>query len=598
MAQLANAGCAALSYYTGMLFRSSLIGLVAGSLLVLGCRGPAGRDAHLSGASSRSAIASNPAQSGIFDDAAGSLPLAANEPGSSNLENQIDAHAHYGAGVIHEMNLEPEAALQEYYQAAMQDPTNQPLVMDVAQQFLQAKRPEKALDLLLHATSKPSAPAALFAEMGFIYSKMGKTNEAVTADRAAIRKEPRSLIGYQSLFLTYAQNKQLPEIWTLLSDASKVKHTDTDFVIGLAELYFHLSLEAPEQKSKADALALELLQRADKTHPTDLLLQLRLADGFNLLGKSDDAARLYEAIVKRLPDTSPQYDSVHAKLADIYLHNHDPKRAAEQLEVIVRDNPTDAQTYYVLGGIAYDATNYTKAADYFRNAILFSPEFEAAYYNLATALLGSDKVSEALDTLGRARRRFPQNFTDEYLSGVAYSQEKDYTNALQHFTAAEILAKNGDSKRLTDEFYFQVGATYERTGQYDQAEKYFLKSLDLSPDTPETLNYLGYMWADRGEKLEKARSLIEKAVKAEPKNAAYLDSMAWVLYKLQEPKPALDYALKAIRFSEEEDATLYDHLGDIYAALHENSKARQAWTKSLSLEANDSVRKKLNSAGK
>ena len=599
MAQLANAGCAALSYYTDMLFRSSLIVLVSGSLLVVGCRGPAGRDARLAAASPRSALASNRTQGDVFDDAAsGPLSLSDNGPGSSNLENEIDAHAHFAAGVVHEMSLEPEAALQDYYQAAMLDSTNEALVLDVAQQFLQAKRPEKALELLLHATAKPSASGALFAETGFVYSKMGKTNEAVAADRAAIRKEPRSLLGYQSLFLTYAQNKQIPEIWTLLNDAAKVKHTDADFVIGLAELYFHLSIEAPEQKSKADALALELLRRADKMNPTDSLLQLRLADGFNLLGKSDDAARIYEAIVKRLPDTSPQYDSVHAKLADIYLHNHDPKRAEEQLKVIVRDNPTDAQTYYLLGGIAYDATNYTKAADYFRNAILFSPEFEAAYYNLATALLGSDKVSEALETLNRARRRFPQNFTDEYLIGVAYSQGKDYTNALQHFTAAELIAKNGDSKRLTDGFYFQVGAACERAGRYEQAENYFLKSLELAPDSPETLNYLGYMWADRGEKLEKARDLIEKAVKAEPKNAAYLDSMAWVLYKLREPKPALDYALKAIRFSEEEDATLYDHLGDIYAALKQKDKARQAWSKSLSLEANDSVRKKLDSEGK
>jgi tetratricopeptide (TPR) repeat protein len=288
---------------------------------------------------------------------------------------------------------------------------------------------------------------------------------------------------------------------------------------------------------------------------------------------------------------------VHAKLADIYLHNHDTRRAAEQLEVIVRDNPTDAQTYYILGGIAYDATNYTKAADYFRNAILFSPDFEPAYYNLATSLLGADKSSDALEILQRAQRRFPQNFTDEYLLGMAYSQEKDYTNALQHFTTAEILAKNSDPKRLTDAFYFQLGASSERAGDYGQAEKYFLKSLALAPDSAETLNYLGYMWADHGEKLDQAKEFVTKALKAEPKNAAYLDSMAWVLFKLHQPKPALDYELKAIQFSEEEDATVYDHLGDIYGALGQKDKARQAWSKSVSLEANEAVRKKLESIG-
>jgi predicted negative regulator of RcsB-dependent stress response len=74
--------------------------------------------------------------------------------------------------------------------------------------------------------------------------------------------------------------------------------------------------------------------------------------------------------------------------------------------------------------------------------------------------------------------------------------------------------------------------------------------------------------------------------------------MAWVLYQLHQPKPALDYALKALKNSEEEDATLYDHVGDIYNALGEKDKARQAWSKSVSLEANDAVRKKIESSAK
>jgi tetratricopeptide (TPR) repeat protein len=596
VAQLVNAGCAALSYYTDMLFRLCGIVLVVVSVLTAGCRGPGKSGVSSSTRSSNPAAALNHSdrdRSGDADATMAGLGDALITNG--DLESQIDAHAHYAAGVVHEMNLEPESALEDYYNAALLDSTNQALVLDVAQQFLQAKRPEKALELLSRAATNSEASSGLFAELGFVYSKLGKTNEAIAADNTAIRKDPRSLAGYQSIFLDYVQTKQVPQIWPLLDKAAKVKGTDAEFLIGLAELYFHLGIEAPDQKSKTNDGALAALQRAAKLKPTELRLQLRLADGFNLLGKTEEAARVYEALIKQLPDTSPQYDSVHAKLADIYLHNHDNKRASQQLEAIVRDNPTDAQTYYVLGGIAYDETNYTKAADYFANAILFSPDFESAYYNLATAQMGGGKTAEALEILERARRRFPQNFTDEYLSGMAYNQQKNYTNALEHFTAAEIVAKNGDPKRLTDLFYFQLGATYERLGDYAHAEKYFSQSLQLAPDSPETLNYLGYMWADHGEKLDQARDYIAKALKIEPKNAAYLDSMAWVLYKLNQPKSALDYILKAVQFSEEEDATLFEHLGDIYNALGEKDKARTAWNKSLKVEANDSVRKKLES---
>ena len=98
------------------------------------------------------------------------------------------------------------------------------------------------------------------------------------------------------------------------------------------------------------------------------------------------------------------------------------------------------------------------------------------------------------------------------------------------------------------------------------------------------MNYLGYMWAEHGLKLDQARELIEKAVKAEPKNAAYLDSLAWVLFKQKQPQEALPYALKAAELSEKPDATVYDHIGDIYAALKQLEKAREAWRKSLAVE--------------
>jgi tetratricopeptide (TPR) repeat protein len=597
VAQLVHAGCAALSYYTDMLFRSCAIVLIAGSVLIAGCRTPGKSGAASSGSSPKPSIALNHLPGEGFEDAASTLSISKDALDvNGGLESLIDAHAHYAAGVVHEMNLEPESALEDYYHAAILDPTNEDLVLDIAQQFLQAKRPEKALELLSNAATNSPGSSGLFAEMGFVYSKLGKTNEAIAADRAAIRKDPRSLAGYQSLFLDYMQNRQLTETWDLLNEVSKVKGVDAAFLVGTAELYFRLGKELPAQKEKCNDRALAALQRAAKMKPTELRLQLRLADGFNLLGKTGEAARIYEDIVKQLPDTAPQYDSVHAKLADIYLQNHDSKRAAEQLEAIVRDNPTDAQTYYVLGGIAYEGTNYTKAAEYFANAILFNPDFELAYYNLATAQLGANKSKEALDVLERARRRFGQNYSGEYLSGMAASQLKNYTNALQHFTTAEILAKSGDTNRLTDAFYFQLGATYERLGDYSQAEKYFEQSLQLAPDSPETLNYLGYMWAEHDMKLDQARDFIAKALKTDPKNAAYLDSMAWVLFKLKQPKPALNYALKALQNSEEQDATLYEHLGDIYDALGEKDKARESWTKSLSLEANDSVRKKIDSS--
>src|SRR5205814_10081959 len=188
-------------------------------------------------------------------------------------------------------------------------------------------------------------------------------------------------------------------------------------------------------------------------------------------------------------------------------------------------------------------------------------------------------------TLQKPRHRFHKNLHHESLNPLAFSHQKAYTDAIQHYTAAEVVAKDDAPKRLNEVFYFEVGAAYERKGDPEQAEKYFEKCLQLAPDFTEALNYMGYMWAERGIKLEKARELIEKALKTEPKNAAYLDSLGWVLFKAGQPKEALGYVLKAAELSEKPDATVFDHLGDVYAALHQVEKAREAWHKSLSLEA-------------
>jgi tetratricopeptide (TPR) repeat protein len=326
------------------------------------------------------------------------------------------------------------------------------------------------------------------------------------------------------------------------------------------------------------------------------LLRLKLADGFNLLGQFDRASQLYLEVLKHPPELPFIDERVRANLTAIYLRESDHKRATEQLQAISRNDPTNPQIYYYLGRLALEDRKPAEAADHFSKALLLSPDLETAYYYLAIAQIKAKKPVEAKATLDKARHKFPQSFSLEYYTGLVLSEQKAYSEALRHYTAAEVIAKATDPKMLDEGFYFQVGATCERKGDYAQAEKNFEMCLKLAPDSADALNYLGYMWAEHGEKLDRAREMIEKAVKLDPKNAAYLDSMAWVLFKQNQPKDALPYILKAVELSVPPDATVYDHLGDIYAALQEREKAREAWQKSLTLEASDAVRKKLEPA--
>ncbi len=504
-----------------------------------------------------------------------------------SVQRRTEAHAHYAAGVIREMNNDPKGALEEYCQAALLDPDDESLILEVSRRLLQSKQPERALEIVKRAVAQPDASGQLYARLGLIYSQLGKPEPAIAANREAIKKSPGSLDGYQNLFLNYLHNKQPREALSTLDEAARQPGVEADFLVSLAELYMSVGAQAPAEKDSAKTKALAALNRAAKLGPVTPLLRLKLADGFNLLGDSAKAAQLYLEVLKQPPDLPLIDERVRANLTNIYLRASDHRRAVEQLQAILRDDPTNPQAHYYLGELALEDKKPAEAAEHFSKTLLLAPELETAYYSLALAQIDLNKGREALATLDKARQKFAPNFVMEFYTALAYSREKSYAEALQHFVAAEVIAKATHPNQLNEGFYFEFGATCERKGDYDQAEKYFEKSLQLAPEFAGAMNYLGYMWAEHGLKLEKARELIEQAIKVEPKNAAYLDSMAWVLFKLNQPKEALPYALKAAELSEQPDATVYDHLGDIYAALKEPGKAREFWRKSLALEPNE-----------
>lgn len=509
---------------------------------------------------------------------------------------EAEAHALYAAAVIHELNNETEAALQEFHQAALKDPANDALILDVSGRFLESQQPEKALELLQAAVKRPNVSGAIYAQLGLVYSRLGRNAEAMAANRVAVKKAPGLLAGYYNLFFNYLQTKETEQALNTLDAAAKQSNTDVGFFIGLAELYANYAQQFPSQRETVITKTLVALERAEKLKPASPQLRRKLADGFYVAGNPDKAAGHYLSVLDQLADLPQVREVVRARLTNIYLRARDRKRAIGQLEAIVRDDPANAQAYYFLGSIAYEEHRWSDMVDYLKKALLFRPDLESAYYDLASAQIALGKVDEAIVTLNTARRNFPQNFVSEYLLGMAQGRQKNHAEAIRHFTAAEVIAQATETNRLTHGFYFEVGAAFERNGDPAQAESYFEKCLKRQPDFAEALNYLGYMWTERGEKLDQARELIEKALKLQPNSPAYLDSMGWVLFKQNQPKEALDYVLKAVVLNPEPDATLYDHLGDIYAALNNMGQAREAWRKSLAVEKNDAVQKKLEAS--
>jgi tetratricopeptide (TPR) repeat protein len=521
----------------------------------------------------------------------------ANPPLSKDeMEKRVEALARFAAGVSGELREQPDEALDNFYKSVVADPTNEPLAIDVARRLIRKKETGKAIEILGKVAAQPNATGFVDALLGVAYLQANLPDQAIASSRKAIAKLPKSMLGYQNLAQIHLQAKQPEQALAALDEAAALPSPDIAFLLDLGEAYRNYVSARPRDFETVRPKVTAVLDAAAKLDPKGQQFVIRLAELWSFAGEYKRAAELYVKLLERFPNQA----ILRNRIVELYLRANDPKAAQTQLDALVRDEPTNPLTHYFIAIIAAEQKDWDKAVESFERAILLNEgakrEVDQFYYELAEIHLRRDDAEAALKLLAKARAKFKSSFLLEYFTGLAHNRLKDYAASIKHFTAAELLAKRDEPERLTGLFFFQVGTAYERHKDFKQAENYFRQALKLAPDFAEALNYLGYMWAERGENLTEAKEMIEKAVKQEPENAAFLDSMAWVLFKLNQPKEALDWQLKALKHQKEPDATLHDHLGDIYLALKEPQKARDQWEKSLAIEPNEDIQKKLKAA--
>ncbi|MCS7182880.1 MAG: tetratricopeptide repeat protein [Thermoanaerobaculum sp.] len=151
------------------------------------------------------------------------------------------------------------------------------------------------------------------------------------------------------------------------------------------------------------------------------------------------------------------------------------------------------------------------------------------------------------------------------------------------------------------ELLFSLAAALERSGRFAEAEQAFRQLLAQEPDNASALNYLGYMFADRGVHLQEAKELIERAVALDPLSGAYLDSLGWVYFRLGDWDRAEKYLTQALAL-EPFDPTIHEHLGDLYQARGNPQRARELWQRALQLKPDEEgqaerIKEKLKGLG-
>ena len=191
----------------------------------------------------------------------------------------------------------------------------------------------------------------------------------------------------------------------------------------------------------------------------------------------------------------------------------------------------------------------------------------------------SGQIDQALTTLSLVSEQ-RNSFELQVQIGDIARRNEEYKKALEAYQKAFDLQEQEGSS-IPWSLYYSRGIVYERLDEWDKAEIDLKKALELEPEHPYILNYLGYSWADQNKNLDQSLEMITKAVHLLPEDGYIVDSLGWVYYRMERYSEAVAPLEKAVELLPD-DPTINDHLGDAYWKVGRKHEARFQWKRALS----------------
>ena len=220
------------------------------------------------------------------------------------------------------------------------------------------------------------------------------------------------------------------------------------------------------------------------------------------------------------------------------------------------------------------------------------PAFHVAEIGRADATYSAGHKEASLEILQALARTHGQLLMVQMSLGDGLRRQERFAEAIKPYDAAISMVKSPGPQHWS--LFYSRGICHERNGDFALAESDMRRALELEPNEPQVLNYLGYSLVDRGEKLDEALSMIERAVAARPDSGYIIDSLAWAFYRLGRFDEALA-PMEQASLLEPVDPVVTDHLGDVYWAVGRTREAEFQWRRALSFEPvdKDAVRIRL-----
>jgi tetratricopeptide (TPR) repeat protein len=210
-----------------------------------------------------------------------------------------------------------------------------------------------------------------------------------------------------------------------------------------------------------------------------------------------------------------------------------------------------------------------------------SPDHVAAELGRADALIAEDRTDAAIEALQQLAKSEPGRVDVWAALGDTLRRNERFAEAIEAYDQAVALVVAPGSEHWV--LFYARGICHEREKQWAKAEPDFRKALELSPDQPQVLNYLGYSFLEQKTNLEEAMSMIERAAKARPDDGAITDSLGWALYRQGGYAKAVTVMERAVELMPV-DPVINDHLGDVYWAVDRKREAEFQWKRALSFK--------------
>ena len=518
-------------------------------------------------------------------------------------ENRALAVAAFAEGQMADEKGDPDKAIEAWRRATDLDPANASLAVKVATELAKRNEPAEAIRVLkdsIAAAPKEPEPYIFLAQ---VYAKhLNKPELAIQMAEKAMVAAPDYFGAWAAVYELQRQAGEKQKSAGLIEKALKSTSKDPEFWLGFGSYLRKVFLKDDGTATPEELRQMEtVFARAVELKPNDASVLAQAGDFAVLARKNKEALGYYERAVKL---NQPARDEATKSLREKYIRalaaNNRGVEAIPLLERFARDpNQSLRQDLFELLGELYEQGGQTdKAIEHYKRSLVLDAGEPRNHFNLANMQLRAKRGAEAVETMEKARRKFPDRPDVTLGLALALSAAKRHADSMKMFAAVVNEVKGRNEEMLDGEFYFKWGAAAEQAGQVEKAAEFLRKSIALNPEAPEAYNYLGFMWVDRGQNVEEAGQFIRKAVDISPDNGAYLDSLGWYYFKVGKFEEAKKQLLSAVNQLPEEDAVVFDHLADACEQLGSHADAIKYWERALKLKPEDAakIQQKLEAA--